>query len=183
MTITGCSPKKYAKKIGPSYLTMQKSIILDANKRSSPLAAEIVNFGTVKENQVNDVKVRLANLTGETLNLSFDDLTTQLAQQQRFALVDNNCSNVLKQNQTCTLSLTMSYIANEEYNSLITNVITGESNPEFGKLILSGLKNNDITTQYPLANVLSVNTLVDNVMIPFNSQISKRYYISNLDLF
>jgi hypothetical protein len=160
------------------------NIVLDATKKTAQNAAEAYDLGIVSAGQVKTSRYYISNTTGSNINLTFTDLMAQVAQNSRFSVANNTCSSILKNLKTCYFDISLNYVSTmsaEDYQvPLITTIVSGASNPEFGKILFSGLKATDVTSQTALLSVLRPDRLSESFIVPANQSVTKRFYLSNI---
>jgi hypothetical protein len=183
LILVSCSKKEQTNNQSEIIKTESANIVLDATKRASQNAAEMFDLGTVSTGKVLKKTFSISNTTGTNLTLNFIDLQNQLLTNTRFSVnmaTATPCSSTLKVNKTCSFDVSLNYVIGEEYIPLTTNILANETNPEFGKILLSGTKAQDLSSQIQLANVLSLSKIADSLTIKTGSSATKRFYIGNI---
>jgi hypothetical protein len=166
-------------------ISTQESIIFDAAKKIDQNAAEIFDLGTVRSNSIKKI-FSIANTSNSSLTLNFLDLQTKVSATSRFTLnltTATACPSVLKINKTCSFELTLNKVINESYDAISTNIIdtaSRGSNQEFGSMIFSGVKADDVSSEIPLIAVMRIDRLAESFIIPATQSITKRFYIGNI---
>jgi len=165
--------------------TSSYNIVFDSSKKTDQNAAEIFDLGLVGTDPITKI-FNITNTTGSNLILNFSDLQQKIAATTRFSLnlfTATPCPTSLKTNKTCSFELTLKKVSNESYDAIATNIIDASSrgtNSEFGSMIFSGVKSNDISSEIPLSSVLRIDRLADSFIVPYNGTVSKRFYIGNI---
>lgn len=191
LTMTSCSKSpSQSQSAAPSNSQSEEivlnevNIVLDAAKKTAQNAAEAYDLGIVSSGQVKKSRYYISNTTGSNINLTFTDLMAQVAQNSRFTIANNSCSSILKNLKTCYFDISLNYVTTisaEDYQvPLITTIVAGAANPEFGKILFSGLKATDVTSQTALLSVLRPDRLSEAFIVPANQSVTKRFYLSNI---
>lgn len=182
-----CSQKPQSKAEQTKQMTVNSqeyNIILDETKKISQNAAEIFDLGVVHQGSVNKAKYSITNNTLSSVSLNIAGLQSQLAGIQRYSISNITCGTLLKIGKTCSFDISLNYLelpVVEDYSEpVIASLISGQSNPEFGKVIFSGLKANDSITSVAMSTVFKVSNMMDSLVIGYGKSVTKRYYIGNI---
>jgi hypothetical protein len=161
------------------------AIVFDSAKKLDQNAAEVFDLGTVSGSPIKKMLV-LSNTTSSNIILNFSDFQNKIAATTRFNLnlaTTTPCGSSLKVNKSCIVELTLNNVLNESYDAITTNLIDPASrgtNPEFGAMVFSGVRANDVSSAVPLSGILRIDRLADSYQIPAGSSVKKRFYIGNI---
>jgi len=190
MVVTSCAKPTNETKTSETTINTtennMESIIFDAAKKTDQNAAEIFDLGSVSATGSVTKTFSISNTTGSNLTLNFTDLQAKVAATTRFSLnlaTATPCSTTMKTNKTCSFDLTLKGVSNESYDAISTNIIDSSSrgsNAEFGSMVFSGVKSNDVSSSVPLSSVLRIDRLADSFIVPSGSSVTKRFYIGNI---
>jgi hypothetical protein len=164
----------------------KSAIVFDSTKKLDQNAAEIFDLGTVSSNGTIQKTFTLSNLTASNITLNFTDLKAKIAATTRYSSnIDNgsSCSTSLKINKTCSFQLTLTGNSQDSFDAITTNIIDSSSrgtNQEFGSMVFSGVKANDVSSIIPLSGILRIDRLSDSYVVSSNKSLTKRFYLGNI---
>jgi hypothetical protein len=159
----------------------EQPIVLNSDKNG--ISAESVDLGTVTTGVTNSKTITVSNQSGATLSLTFADLQSKISANTRFSIGSNSCSSTLKTGKVCSFIVNLSYVSSEVYNSITTNIVSGVSNSEYGKIVLSGAKQDPqvVVNKLNLFEIFKPSDLILNFSLSdTNTSVTKRLYFSNI---
>jgi hypothetical protein len=185
--ITSCSNSRQQTRDISTVIDQSSSdIIFDSAKKIDQNAAEIFDLGSVSVNNSIQKTFNISNTTGANLTLNFTDLKAKILETTRFSSnldTGSTCGTILKVNKSCSFILTLNGNSNDSFDAISTNIIDSLSrgtNPEFGSMIFSGVKLNDVSSTVPLSSILRIDRLSDNFVLSQGGNQTKRFYIGNI---
>lgn len=168
----------------PETIVEVQDLVLGADLEGS--SAETIVVGPVAEGQTLTKRVYIKNTSGYKLQLSMGNIATELAKPEnsRWSYT-TNCGADLRHNNSCYVVFSLSYKELEDYNqSVVVNVVSGLSNPEYGKFLLQGSKAGPVLPTIQMGDKYNLSKPVLSYVLSETKLVQEeRVYLINKDTF